>query len=72
MHCLRHDAHVAMLLGTSDVLSSMKDQIAGTVKFIFQPAEESAPPGEEGGAPLMIKEGVMDDPKVRRDLWLAY
>jgi amidohydrolase len=64
MHACGHDSHVAILLGTADVLSSMKSQIAGTVKFIFQPAEESAPPGEEGGAPLMIKEGVMDDPKV--------
>src|SRR6476659_6089561 len=64
MHACGHDSHVAILLGTAEILASMKDQIAGTIKFIFQPAEESAPPGEEGGAPLMIKEGVMDDPKV--------
>jgi amidohydrolase len=64
MHACGHDSHIAMLLGTAEVLSSMKDQIAGTIKFIFQPAEESPPPDEEGGAPLMIKEGVMDDPKV--------
>jgi amidohydrolase len=64
MHACGHDSHVAMLLGTAEVLSTMKDQVAGTIKFIFQPAEESPPPGEEGGAPLMIKEGVMDDPKV--------
>ncbi len=64
MHACGHDNHLAILLGAAHVLSGMKPQLAGSVKFIFQPAEEGAPPGEEGGAELMVKEGVLNDPKV--------
>lgn len=64
MHACGHDTHVAMLMSVAEVLAGMKNDIKGTIKFIFQPAEEGPPEGEEGGAPLMIKEGVMDDPKV--------
>ena len=64
MHACGHDTHVAMLMGTAELLAGMKDKISGTVVFIFQPAEEGPPAGEEGGAPLMVKEGVMDNPKI--------
>jgi len=64
MHACGHDAHVAMLMSVAEILSGIKDQIKGTIKFIFQPAEEGIPNIEESGAPLMIKEGVMEDPKV--------
>ncbi|HEX8607404.1 MAG TPA: amidohydrolase, partial [Pedobacter sp.] len=64
MHACGHDTHVAILMGVAEVLASMKKDIPGTVKFIFQPAEEGAPVGEEGGAELMVKEGVLQNPKV--------
>ena len=64
MHACGHDAHIAMLMGVAEVLSKLKDELPGTVKFIFQPAEEGAPQGEEGGAALMIKEGVLTSPTV--------
>jgi amidohydrolase len=64
MHACGHDSHVAILMGVAEVLSQMKDEIHGTVKFIFQPAEEGAPKGEEGGAELMVKEGALKNPDV--------
>ena len=64
MHACGHDTHIAILMATAEVLSKHKDKIKGSIKFIFQPAEEGPPPGEEGGAKLMIKEGVLENPKV--------
>jgi len=64
MHACGHDSHIAMLLGAATVLSKMQKDIQGTVVFLFQPAEEGAPAGEEAGAPLMVKEGVLQNPKV--------
>lgn len=62
-HACGHDVHTAIGLGVAEVLSQRRDQIPGTIKFIFQPAEEGPPPGEEGGALLMIKEGVLENPR---------
>lgn len=64
MHACGHDTHVAILMGVAEVLAGMKSEIPGTIKFIFQPAEEGAPEGEEGGAKLMVKEGVLENPAV--------
>ncbi len=64
MHACGHDSHVAILMGVAEVMASMKNEIPGTIKFIFQPAEEGPPFGEEGGAELMVKEGVLESPKV--------
>ena len=63
MHACGHDAHTTVALGVAEVLSQMRGAIHGSVKFLFQPAEEGPPAGEEGGAPLMIKEGALDHPR---------
>lgn len=64
MHACGHDTHVAILMSVAEILAGMKKELKGIVKFVFQPAEEGPPEGEEGGAPLMIKEGVLENPKV--------
>jgi len=62
-HACGHDIHTAVQLGVASTLAAMRDELPGTVKFIFQPAEEGPPPGEEGGARLMVEEGVLQDPR---------
>ncbi|MEN9612809.1 MAG: hypothetical protein RLZZ628_3623 [Bacteroidota bacterium] len=64
MHACGHDTHTAILMGTAEVLTKYKAELPGTIKFIFQPAEEGAPKGEKGGAGVMIEEGVLENPKV--------
>lgn len=64
MHACGHDTHVAILMGVADVLAALREDLPGTIKFIFQPAEEGAPMGEEGGAELMVKEGILQNPAV--------
>jgi len=64
MHACGHDSHTAMLMATAKILSTMQKEVPGTIVFLFQPAEEGPPGTEEGGAPLMIKEGALDNPKV--------
>ena len=64
MHACGHDTHTAILMGAAELLSKHRDQIYGTIKFIFQPAEEGPPPGEVGGALEMVKEGVLKNPDV--------
>ena len=64
MHACGHDAHMAIMMAVAEILAKNKSELKGTVKFLFQPAEEGPPVGEEGGALLMVKEGVLENPKV--------
>ncbi len=63
-HACGHDTHMAMLMGVAEMFAARRDELPGTIKFIFQPAEEGTPPGEDGGAEMMVAEGVLEDPDV--------
>ena len=63
MHACGHDAHVAILMAAAEIFAKLRADLPGTVKLIFQPAEEGVPAGEEGGARLMIKQGALDNPR---------
>src|SRR6056297_2801356 len=63
-HACGHDTHMAMLMGVAEMFAARRDELPGSIKFIFQPAEEGAPRGEEGGAELMVKQGVLSNPDV--------
>jgi amidohydrolase len=63
MHACGHDNHVAILMGVAQVLAGQRDRLRGSVKFVFQPAEELPPEGEEGGAEMMVREGALENPK---------
>jgi len=63
-HACGHDTHMAMLMGVAEIFAARRDELPGTIKFIFQPAEEGTPPGEDGGAEMMVAEGVLTDPDV--------
>ncbi len=64
MHACGHDTHVAILMGVAEVMAGLREKLPGSIKFIFQPAEEGAPAGERGGARLMVEEGVLENPAV--------
>ena len=72
MHACGHDTHVAMLMSVAEILSGMKNDMKGTVKFIFQPSEQARRKVKKVVHHLMVKEGVMDNPKVDVDFWNAY
>src|SRR3989441_4071085 len=68
MHACGHDTHTAMLMGVAEVLAGMRSELPGTVKFIFQPAEEGAPAGERGGPAELMGEGAVGEPKAGANL----